>query len=132
MTNEYHIKNENSELYLPKVEFWILDDLGLNLRQAMLYKIILQKGYLVWNSEYIGVVLRCGSKTVKRDVAELAERGLIHKSVVTYNGKLRWVLVALYTELGARTDESVRNLVEQGMCKLRALYSSKNWYGKHK
>lgn len=130
MTNEYHIKNENSELYLPKVEFWILDDLGLNLRQAMLYKIILQKGYLVWNSEYIGVVLRCGSKTVKRDVAELAERGLIHKSVVTYNGKLRWVLVALYTELGARTDESVRNLVEQGMCKLRALYSSKNWYGK--
>lgn len=130
MTNEYHIKNENSELYLPKVEFWILDDLGLNLRQAMLYKIILQKGYLVWNSEYIGVVLRCGSKTVKRDVAELAERGLIHKSVVTYNGKLRWVLVALYTELGARTDESVRNLVEQGMCKLRALYSSKNWYKK--
>lgn len=130
MTNEYHIKNENSELYLPKVEFWILDDLGLNLRQAMLYKIILQKGYLVWNSEYIGVVLRCGSKTVKRDVSELTERGLIHKSVVTYNGKLRWVLVALYTELGARTDESVRNLVEQGMCKLRALYSSKNWYGK--
>ena len=39
MTNEYHIKNENSELYLPKVEFWILDDLGLNLRQVMLYKI---------------------------------------------------------------------------------------------
>ena len=130
MTNEYHIKNENSELYLPKVEFWILDDLGLNLRQAMLYKIILQKGYLVWNSEYIGVVLRCGSKTVKRDVAELTERGLIHKSVVVYNGKLRWVLVALYTELGARTDESVKNLTEQGMCKLRALYSSKNWYKK--
>lgn len=128
--SEYEIKNKNSELYLPKVEFWILDDLGLSLRQAMLYKIILQKGYLVWNSEYIGVVLRCGSKTVKRDVAELTERGLIHKSVVTYNGKLRWVLVALYTELGARTEESVRNLVEQGMCKLRALYNSKNWYGK--
>lgn len=107
-----------------------MDDLGLNLRQAMLYKIILQKGYLVWNSEYIGVVLRCGSKTVKRDVSELTERGLIHKSVVTYNGKLRWVLVALYTELGARTDESVRNLIEQGMCKLRTLYSSKNWYKK--
>lgn len=130
MNNKYHIKNENSELYLPKVEFWILDDLGLNLRQAMLYKIILQKGYLVWNSEYIGVVLRCGSKTVKRDVSELTERGLIHKSVVTYNGKLRWVLVALYTEFGARTDESVKNLIEQGMCKLRALYSSKNWYKK--
>lgn len=125
---EYEIKNKNSELYLPKVEFWILDDLELNLRQAMLYKIILQKGYLVWNSEYIGVVLRCDSKTVKRDVATLHERGLIEKSNVVCNGKKRWVLVVNYTEQGHRPAAEVANLLNQGLQKLKALYSTKNWY----
>lgn len=126
--NEYEIKNKNSELYLPKVEFWILDDLGLNLRQAMLYKIILQKGYLVWNSEYIGVVLRCDSKTIKRDVAALHERGLIEKCNAVCNGKKRWVLVVNYTEQGRRPAEEVTNLLNQGLQKLKALYNTKNWY----
>ena len=127
---EYEIKNRNSELYLPKVEFWILDDLGLNLRQAMLYKIILQKGYLVWNSEYIGVVLRCDAKTVMRDVAALCEKHIIQKMTLNCNGKRRWVLVANYTEEGKRDLSETNILLNQGLQKLKALYDTKKWYNK--
>ena len=127
---EYEIKNRNSELYLPKVEFWILDDLGLNLRQAMLYKIILQKGYLVWNSEYIGVVLRCDAKTVMRDVATLCEKDVIQKMTLNCNGKRRWVLVANYTEEGKRALSETNILLNQGLQKLKALYDTKKWYSK--
>ena len=127
---EYEIKNRNSELYLPKVEFWILDDLGLNLRQAMLYKIILQKGYLVWNSEYIGVVLRCDAKTVMRDVAALCEKGVIQKMTLNCNGKRRWVLVANYTEEGKRALSETNILLNQGLQKLKALYDNKKWYNR--
>ena len=121
----YEIINKNEGIYLPRVDFWILDDLGLNLTEAMLYSMILVKNYLVWNSEYIGYVLRCSSKTIKRIVDKLTEMEVIEKRIVVINGKKRWILVALYTLDGKRNRPDIENYMRLGEVKLRALYHKK-------
>lgn len=122
---DYEIINKNEGIYLPRVDFWIMDDLGLNLTEAMLYSMILVKSYLVWNSEYIGYVLRCSSKTIKRIVDKLTEMEVIKKRIVVINGKKRWILVALYTLEGRRDRPDIENYMRLGEIKLRALYHKK-------
>lgn len=121
----YEIINKNDGIYLPRVDFWIMDDLGLNLTEAMLYSMILVKNYLVWNSEYIGYVLRCSSKTIKRIVDKLTEMEVIEKRILVINGKKRWILVALYTLEGKRGRPDIENYMRLGEVKLRALYHKK-------
>ena len=120
--NDIKITNKRKAFYLPKVEFWILDDLKLDVRKGMLYKIILQKEFMVWNSEYLGVILRCSGRTILRDVDLLCERGLVSKAIKTYGGKPRWVLVANYTERGLRSPEEIKELFKQGFQKLDTFY----------
>ena len=122
---EYKIINKNDGIYLPRVDFWIMDDLGLNLTEAMLYSMILVKNYLVWNSEYIGYVLRCSSKTIKRTVDKLSELEIIEKRIITINGKKRWILVALYTLEGKRGRADIEKYMQLGENKLKALYARK-------
>lgn len=119
---DYIIKNKNSELYLPKVEFWILDDLKLSLRQAMLYKIILQKGFLIWNIEYIAKILRCDPKTIWRDLNTLTDFSVVDKESSVFGSRTRACYVARYDERGLRNGELRENLMQQGMDKLRLLY----------
>lgn len=121
MSEQYEIKNRNSELYLPRVPFWIMDDLHLNLQEAMLYSMVLQKGFLTWNSEYIAKVLRCSGRTILRCIDRMYAAGVLEKSQVVLGSRKRNVLVALYTEKGRREDSEVRRLLHQGIIKLRAL-----------
>lgn len=128
----YKIENKNKGYYLPSIEFWIMDDLGLNLREAMLYKLILTKGYLIWNSEYIAKVLRCSSKSVKRDVQSLCDRDLIKKVNVRFGSRTRWILIAKYTENGERDYKELKMLEEQGLEKLNMLFNEGRKYNKRK
>ncbi len=115
---KYRITHSDIELYLPKIEHWIIKDLKLKLIEAMLYKIILIKGYLTWNAEYIGKVLVVNKRTILRLVDKLCQSGLIEKRMRSYGSRTRWVLVALYTEKGLRTGEEINQLFIEGFKKL--------------
>lgn len=129
---KYEIKNKNKGYYLPSIEFWIMDDLCLNLREAMLYKLILVKGFLIWNSEYIAKVLRCSVSSIKRDVASLHEKDLIHKTNMMMGSRTRWILIAKYTEEGERDYKEIDRLRVQGIEKLNMLFNEGIRYKKAK
>lgn len=124
---EYIILNKRGT-YIPRVDSWIMDDLKLDLRKSTLYSLILIKGYLIWNSEYIGNVLSCDKKTIQRDVEKLVEKDVIAKELFTIKGKSRWVLVAKYTLEGKRSEVEIRNLIQQGKTKLECLYEDMGKY----
>lgn len=126
---EYVIKNSRGT-YLPRVDSWIMDDLSLNLREAMLYSLILIKGYLIWNSEYIGYILRCDKRTVLRDVDKLYDKGVISKEVIKIKGKSRWILVGKYTLEGKRDNIEITKLTQQGKIKLQSLYDDMEKWGR--
>lgn len=130
--NEIKILNKNSELYLPSVEFWIMDDLQLDVQRAMLYKLILLKGFLIWNSEYIAKVLRCSSRSIHRYVEELCSKGFITKITRSFGSRTRWVLIANYTVNGLREESEISKLISQGIDKLVALYDAGIRYKKPK
>lgn len=117
---KYHITSSDSELYLPKIEHWIINDLKLKLNEAMLYKLILLKGYLIWNAEYIGKVLIISRSTVLRLVDRLCQLDIIEKRTKVYSNRTRWVLVGKYTENGERTESEMNKLFQDGFNKLEA------------
>lgn len=114
----YRILHSESELYLPKIEHWIIKDLKLKLIEAMLYKIILIKGFLTWDAKYIGEVLVVSRSTVLRMVDKLCQLGLAEKRLKTYGSRTRWVLVARYTVKGERSEAEIENLFKEGFRKL--------------
>ena len=124
---EYIIKNSRGT-YIPRIDSWIMDDLKLNLRESILYALILVKGYLIWNSEYIGNVLSCDKKTIQRDVDKLVEKEVITKEVIKIKGKSRWILVGKYTIDGKRSAIEMCNLIQQGKTKLECLYKDMEKY----
>lgn len=115
---DYIIKNKNDGYYFPKIDMWVLDDLKLDLRQAMLYTMIMNKGYFTWTSDFTGKVLRCSGKTVLRTLEDLERKKVITRKLYIVNGKRRSVCVALYTVEGKRNPEQIIRLLDQGKQKL--------------
>lgn len=134
--NEIKILNKNSELYLPKVEFWIMDDLQLKVVEAQLYKMILQKGYITWTWEYMGKVLRVSRSSVYRMLTKLLDRNLISaRTVAVQDGggrRERVTYVANYTVDGRRTDSEIVKLLNQGVDKIKATYNDRRYYKRRK
>ena len=129
---EYEIKNKNSKFYLPSVEFWIMDDLGLTLRQGMLYKLIMFKDYLTWDNPYIAYTLRCSESTIKRELDELENKEVIIRKTKIYGSKARRVMVALYTVQGHRRWTDVNDLITQGFIKIEAEMGKYRHYKRRK
>lgn len=123
---DYVIKNERGT-YIPRIESWIMDDLGLKLITATIYALILVKGYLTWNSEYIAKVLCCDKKTIQRNMDILVEKDVIAKENIKIKGKTRWILVSKYTIEGKRPIEEIQKLMRQGREKLQILYEDKKY-----
>lgn len=119
-----YIINSNNKLYLPSVQRWVLDDLHLNVLEGMLYSMCLQKGFIVWSADYIGYILKCSKSTILRTVDKLVAADVLHKTLVRISGKSRFILIALYTDKGLRSDSEIHELIEQGKKKLKLLYSS--------
>lgn len=131
---KYHIKNKNSELYLPKVEFWIMDDLGLKPLEAMLYKMIMQKGFITWTWDYMAKVLRTSRSSIYRMLTKMLEMDIIvARTVAVQDGggkRERVTYVALYTVDGERSNDEVDNLLKQGIEKIKLDYSQKRYYSR--
>ena len=121
---EYTIKNKRANFYLPSVPMWILDDLHLKTVEAMLYSMILTKGFMTWNYDYIGSILGCHGKTVYRMIYKFKDLDIINMITKTYGGKPRVVVVAKYTEKGKRSTEELNNLLRLGIEKLDSYYKN--------
>lgn len=119
---DYIIRNKNSQFYIPRIPFWVFDDLGLKGIDAQLYALILSKEFIVWTSAYIAAILRCSSKTILRSIDHLVELEVIEKKFLVHDGKRRCVLVSLYTENGKRSTGEVDKLSKAGLLKLQKTY----------
>ncbi len=119
----YIINTKNNDYYIPRLDRWIMDSFDLKLIEAIMYNLILIKGYLVWDYSYIGKVLACNPKTVGRVIQHLKDLELIEIQTKLYNGnKKRNVIVGLYTIGGLRSDEDIANLFRLGFDKLDSYY----------
>lgn len=119
----YVINTKNNDYYIPRLDRWIMDSFDLKLIEAIMYNLILIKGYLVWDYSYIGKVLACNPKTVGRVIQRLKELELIEIRTKLYDGnKKRNVIVGLYTIDGLRSDEDIANLFRLGFDKLDSYY----------
>lgn len=116
-------KRHDTKFYLPSVPFWIMDDLDLDLRKGLLYALVLNKGYMVWDYNYIAKVLRCSRSTVIRDMKELSDKGLIYSEQLVFGSRKRNIYVAAETKKGARSWEEVQSLMQQGKAHLYKMKS---------
>lgn len=116
---EYVIKNKNEGFYLPQVWAWVMDDLKLNLKEGMLYTMIMNKNYYIWTAEFTAKVLRCSTRTIIRMLDSLVEKDLILKKTIVINGTIkRNIYVALYTKDGRRPSEQINKYFKLGEQKL--------------
>ena len=57
INKKYTIDKRNDGFYFPRLDRWIMDSVNLKLVEAMIYNLILIKGYLIWDYGYVGKVL---------------------------------------------------------------------------
>ena len=123
MKNTYEINKQNDGFYFPRLDRWIMDTFNLKLVEAMIYNLILIKGYIVWDYSYIAKVLALSTKSVCRVVQKLRDLGIIEVRSKLYDGnKRRNVLVCLYTNKGLRDQAQIESLFRQGFEKLDTYY----------
>lgn len=121
----YQIDLRNKELYFPRVDRWVMDTFHLSLQETMLYGLILIKGFMVWNYEYIAQVLAISKPTVFRLVDGLVKKKVIEKRVKYYKGNVqRSILVGLYTIEGHRAQAEIEELFIEGEKKLNKYYKT--------
>ena len=122
---KYTIDKRNDGFYFPRLDRWIMDSFNLKLVEAMIYNLILIKGYLIWDYGYVGKVLACNPKTVGRTIQKLKEMQIIEVRTKLYDGnKKRNVLVGLYTVEGLRSDWEIENMFRLGFEKLDSFYNN--------
>lgn len=120
---KYIINKRNDGFYFPRLDRWIMDSFDLKLPEAMIYNLILIKGYLIWDYGYVGKVLACNPKTVTRAIQKLRDIEIVEVRTKLYNGnKKRNVVVGLYTSDGLRDDLEIENLFRLGFEKLDSYY----------
>lgn len=121
----YQIDLRNKDLYFPRVDRWVMDTFHLSLQETMLYGLILIKGFMVWNYEYIAQVLAISKPTVFRLVDGLVKKKVIEKRVKYYKGNVqRSILVGLYTIEGHRSQAEIEELFIEGEKKLNKYYKT--------
>lgn len=121
----YQIDLRNKELYFPRVDRWVMDTFHLSLQETMLYGLILIKGFMVWNYEYIAQILAISKPTVFRLVDRLVKKKVIEKRVKYYKGNVqRSILVGLYTIEGHRPQAEIEELFIEGEKKLNKYYKT--------
>ncbi len=122
---DYRINEERNNYYLPVLKHWIHDTFGLNLTEAMIYNLILQNEVITWTSDYIAGCVYCTGKTVRTTIKKLCDMGLVKKLIVPQGTNKRWVLIALYTEEGRKSEEEIKRLAIQGCRSFKILQKKK-------
>ena len=118
-------------LYFPRTERWIIQSFNIDYEKAVLYQMILNKGYITWTKDWIAHILGWSVSKVKRVLELLLNKGIIIKKTV-YTGentmRQRTIYVALYTVNGRRADEEIARLLSEGMNKIRLEYAGSKAY----
>lgn len=90
--------------------------------EAILYRLILIKGYRTWTWAYYGMILGVSPRTIGRMLKDFAEREIIKQFTITVSGtKTRTINVALYTENGLITSETIDSYRRQGYSEIMAM-----------
>lgn len=121
--------------YFPRTEQWIMDTFDLRVDRALLYQVILNKGFVTWSQEWMANVLRCSVDKIKDILKELIDKEIVIKksfNVSDSSIRMRNVYVALYDAQGKRSDELVNRLLAEGEKKIELEYSEKRYYKKKK
>lgn len=121
--------------YFPRTEQWIMDTFDLKVDRALLYQVILNKGFITWSQEWMASVLRCSVDKIKDMLKELLDKEIIAKrsfNISDTSIRMRSVYVALYDVNGKRSDEQVERLLAAGKKKIELEYSEKRFYRKKK
>ena len=124
MEHEYQINNEFNDFYFPRTERWILDTFGLDVFEAVLYQMILNKGYVLWTYDWMGRIMGASESTIKRIINRMVEKGILYRVPVHINGgcRIRNVLITTYTHEGKRSQQEVNELIAKGKMKIKIEY----------
>ncbi len=117
--------------YFPRTEQWIMDTFNISVFEAMVYQMILNKGYMTWTPEWLASVCRCSRSTIVRTLDKLINLEVLTKRTFnTSDGgvRLRTVYVALYDSNGKRDNNLVQSLLEAGYEKIALDYAEKRYY----
>lgn len=118
----YEIKDRDSKYYIPRVDQWIRSTFGFTIMEAILYRLILIKGYRTWTWAYYGMILGVSPRTIGRMLKNFAEREIIKQFTITVSGtKTRTINVALYTENGLINSETIDSYRRQGYAEIMAM-----------
>ena len=118
---------KRNNFYLPKVDRWIMDTFGLDVSRAVVYQVILNKGYLCWTLDYFAMVLGYCKKTIQNILQKLCDMDIIIKHTVSTNidsstPRRRTIYVARYTTDGERPRDEIESLIEQGQERILSDY----------
>lgn len=132
---DWEINLKNKDKYFPRTERWIMDSFGLNAERAMIYQMILNKGFITWSLGWMGEVLGCSRDKVKDTLKLFCDMEIITRRTINVQEsgvRMRTVYVALYTIDGKRSDDEIEYLLSQGIYKLSLEYGVKKTYKKRK
>ena len=120
---DYEINLTNNELYFPRTERWIIDSFGLDLESAVLYQMILNKDYVTWTLDWLAHVMGWSRMKLIRKLDNMVEQGILYR---------RTVSIAMYTQEGKRSDETILTLFKKGLYHIQCDYSGyKNYRRKN-
>lgn len=131
---DYEINLTNNELYFPRTERWIIDSFGLDLESAVLYQMILNKDYVTWTLDWLAHVMGWSRMKLIRKLDNMVEQGILYRRTVSVQGstRKRTVYIAMYTQEGKRSDETILTLFKKGLYHIQCDYSGyKNYRRKN-
>ena len=123
-SEEYVINNEYNDFYFPRTERWILDTFGLDVFEAVLYQMILNKGYVLWTYDWMGRIMGSSESTIKRIINRMVDKNILYRVPVRINGgcRIRNILITVYTHEGKRPSQEVNELITKGRMKIKIEY----------
>lgn len=122
--------------YFPRTERWVMDTFNVGVFEAMVYQMILNKGFMTWTPEWMASVCHCSRSTIVRTLDKLIELEALTKRTfnTSENGgvRLRTVYVALYDGNGKRDADTIQSLLNSGYQKIMLDYAERRYYKKKK
>ena len=129
---EYSVDLRNDGFFFPLTERWIVDTFNISLEQAIIYQMILNKGYIVWTLDWLSKVLGYSRNKLLRQLDDMVNRDILIRYTMTIdNGsKKRTIYVAAYTKEGKRPENQIASLIHKGKERLLCDYGKKRYYRK--
>lgn len=127
---EYKINLINNGFYFPLTERWIIDTFHISLEAAIIYQMILNKGYVVWTLDWLSKVMGYSKSKLVKQLNYMVNEGILirHTMPVGDSSRTRTIYVAAYTKEGKRSEDEIKVLISQGRERLLCDYGEKRYY----